>query len=202
MISHKTSKYQQGVSLVVVLIILVIVSILGVAGMQLSMMAERGARNERDYQMAWQASEAGLIDAELDINDKAISQRAGTFGLTTDSVVNVNDFVQDCGASGDQHGLCAGVLTDAEPAWLAVDFNTTGSGAHTVKYGEFTNRQFPAGGLGIQSNKEPRYVVELFPDPQDRDRSKPPSNYIFRVTSMGFGPRADIQAVTQMMYRN
>lgn len=65
----KKNNYQRGVSLIVVLLILVIVSILGVSGVQISMMAEKSARNSRDYQIAWQASEAALVDAEFDIED-------------------------------------------------------------------------------------------------------------------------------------
>ena len=56
-----------GVTLIVVLLILVVVSILGVSGIQISMMGERGTRNDRDQQVAWQAAEAALVDAEFDI---------------------------------------------------------------------------------------------------------------------------------------
>ena len=38
---------QGGVSLIVVLLLLVIVSMLGIASMQIAMMGERGARNDR-----------------------------------------------------------------------------------------------------------------------------------------------------------
>ena len=55
---------QSGVSLVVVLLLLVIVSMLGIASMQIAMMGERGARNDRDMQIAWQSAEAALVDAE------------------------------------------------------------------------------------------------------------------------------------------
>ncbi|MBC7719609.1 MAG: hypothetical protein H7Z77_07440, partial [Chitinophagaceae bacterium] len=51
-------KRQQGASLIMVLIVLTVVSLLGVAGIQISMMSERGARNDRDQQIAWQAAEA------------------------------------------------------------------------------------------------------------------------------------------------
>lgn len=58
---------QRGLSLIVVMLILIVVSILGVGGIQISMMGERSTRNERDMQVAWQGAEAGLIDAEFDI---------------------------------------------------------------------------------------------------------------------------------------
>ncbi|HUD33331.1 MAG TPA: PilX N-terminal domain-containing pilus assembly protein, partial [Variovorax sp.] len=70
---------QRGVSLIVVLLILVVVSVLGVGGAQIALMAERGSRNDRDMQVAWQAAEAALMDAEFDIhgpNTAAASRRA------------------------------------------------------------------------------------------------------------------------------
>ena len=59
--------------------------------------------------------------------------------------------------------------------------------------------------LGVQPAKAPRYIIELIVDVLERDlgtgTGKPPS-FVYRVTAMGFGPRADIQAMTQMMYRD
>lgn len=59
--------YIRGASLLMVMMILVIVSILGVSGVQLALMSEKGARNDRDMQMAWQSAEAALQDAEFDL---------------------------------------------------------------------------------------------------------------------------------------
>ena len=58
---------QNGASLIMVMMILIVVSLLGVSGAQIGLMSERGARNDRDIQMAWQAAEAALIDAEFDM---------------------------------------------------------------------------------------------------------------------------------------
>ncbi len=51
---------QRGASLIMVMMILVVVSILGISAVQVSMMSERGARNDRDGQVSWQAAEAGV----------------------------------------------------------------------------------------------------------------------------------------------
>ena len=48
---------QHGASLIMVMIILTIVSMLGIAAIQISMMSERGARNDRDQLLAWQFSD-------------------------------------------------------------------------------------------------------------------------------------------------
>ena len=192
-----------GVTLIVVLLILVVVSILGVSGIQISMMGERGTRNDRDQQVAWQAAEAALMDAEFDIEGlpaSSASKRNTIFnskGLQSDQV-----FIQDCGNSGKSVGLCNLNLT-GKPAWLTVDFTATGATAPTVQFGTFTDRTFPAGSKGVQPVRAPRYVIEPIPDPQfSRTKAQNLRPNVYRVTAMGFGPNAETQAVVQMTYRN
>ena len=188
---------QKGASLIGVMMVLTVVSLLGIAGIQISTMAERGARNDRDQQVAWQSAEAALVDAEFDMYSSTVSPRKATFMEARD----ITGFLPGCGTSGNNVGLCALVST-GKPAWLTVDFTTTGTSAPTTVFGQYTNRAFTAGGVGIQPAKSPRYVIEPIRDPGDRDLGSPTPKYIYRVTAMGFGPREDIQAVTQMIYRN
>lgn len=190
---------QRGASLIAVMIILTIVSLLGVAAIQVSMLSERGARNDRDLQLAWQSAEAALADAEVDLwssTNISSNSRQSTFKPVT----NLSAFVDGCGISSTKRGLCA-LVSSGKPAWLTVDFTVTGSSAPTVEYGTFTDGAFTAGGLGVQPAQKPRYVVEVIPDPGERDAGSTDSKYIFRVTAMGFGPRSEIQAVMQMLYR-
>lgn len=190
---------QGGASLIMVMIILTIVSILGVAGIQISMMSERGARNDRDLQIAWQSAEAALLDAEIDIYGPGASTRRANFSPAT----NVMAFTDGCGTSGNSIGLCS-LVNSGRPTWLtaAFDFSATGSSAKSTAYGTYTNRTFQAGGFGAQPAQLPRYVIEPIRDPADRDIGSTTPAYIYRVTAMGFGPRTDIQAVLQMIYRN
>ena len=185
-----------GASLILVLIILTVVSLLGVAGMQISMMSERGARNDRDRQIAWQAAEAALLDAEFDIFGPANPNPARR-KIFTDQTNDDALFTSGCGTSGDIIGLCKLVNT-GKPVWLTVDFTATGPSAPTTAFGTYTGRTFSSGLVGIQPNKPPRYVIEPIEDPESPTKSK---SYIYRVTAMGFGPRPEIQAVTQMIYR-
>jgi len=176
-----------------VLLILVVVSLLGVGGAQIALMSERSARNDRDQQMAWQAAEAALMDADLELS-QGTSARAAIFDGK-----NISAFVAGCGTSGNSQGLCA--LNDnptGKPAWVTVDYTDTSASAPTTKFGQFTGRVFSSGLVGIQPAKPPRYVIEPILDP-----SSDPANptYLYRVTAMGFGPRTDIQAVLQMTYR-
>ncbi|MDO8262126.1 MAG: PilX N-terminal domain-containing pilus assembly protein [Gallionella sp.] len=180
---------QRGASLIMVMLILVVVSLLGVGGAQIALMSERGARNDRDHQVAWQAAEAALIDAEYELGGPAgSSTRKALF-----DGVNVTAFPPGCGTSGTSVGLCTRAAI--KPAWLTVDFTVTGSSAATTEFGAFTGRTFAAGGVGIQPAKKPRYIIEAEDDPYFAGK------VVYRVTAMGFGPRADIQAMLQVLYR-
>lgn len=183
---------QSGASLIIVMLILIVVSVLGIGSAQIALMSERGARNDRDQQVAWQAAEAALMDAEFDMRGPGTATRASLFDGK-----NSTPFADGCGTSGNSIGLCNTGVTGKQ-AWLAVDFTATGASAATTQFGAFTGRSFAAGAPGIQPAKAPRYVIELVPDPVG-DMSNP--TYLYRVTAMGFGPRADIQAVLQMLYR-
>lgn len=188
---------QQGMSLVIVLILLATTMILGVGAVQLSMMSERSARNDRDYQVAWQASEAALRDAELDIDvtNAGTSTRAALF--TTD---NAMSFATGCSGSGNTKGLCLPSLS-GKPVWLDVDFSADNT--PSVGFGSFTNRTFATGDSGLRPRKAPRYIIEQIEDTASRGDASigREQKYVYRITAMGFGPRDDIQAVTQSIYR-
>ncbi|MDE2417462.1 MAG: hypothetical protein KGN32_06620 [Burkholderiales bacterium] len=186
----------RGASLLMVMMILVIVSILGVAGVQLALMSEKGARNDRDMQMAWQSAEAALQDAEFDMRGPGTSNRQATFANNTKSA-----FLPGCGStsSGNSKGLCTPTAF-GKAVWLTTDF--TASNSPTAEFGDFTGRAFDAGSTGIRSAKKPRYMIEVLDDPEAfGDLSIGKKKYVYRVTAMGFGPREDIQAVVQMVFR-
>lgn len=185
---------QRGASLIMVLLILVVVSLLGVGGAQIALMGERGARNDRDQQMAWQAAEAALIDAEIDMVNTG-STRHALFDGKSASIFPATG----CGTSGSSKGLCAAVMT-GKPAWLTEDFTSTSSSATTTAFGTFTSRTFAAGGVGIQPAQAPRYLIEPVLA-LSGDKSSPEPEILYRVTTIGFGPRVDIQTVIQMLYR-
>jgi type IV pilus assembly protein PilX len=174
-------------------------------------MSERGARNDRDQLLAVQSAEAGLIDAatEIDSVTNGASARKSVF----DGKSLVAFAASGCGTSGNAQGLCAppptattvgatplATVKDAsnQPEWLKVDFTTTGSSAASTAFGTFTGQTFEAGGSGVQPAKVPRYVIEPI-TVASGDPSNP--DVLYRVTVMGFGPRADIQAVLQMLYK-
>lgn len=187
---------QRGLSLVVVLQLLLLVSILGIGATQIATMGERGARNDRDAQSALQAAEAGLADAIRDVDGPAGAvARADAFADGAGI-----DFAEGCGTGPRNRGLCVQKLA-GQPVWQEVDFTDT---TRTAGFGEFTGRAFASGAgiaQGVRPALAPRYVVEAVDDRELLDDLSEPAPRVYRITVMGFGPRRDIQAVVQALYR-
>lgn len=188
------SARQRGFSLITTLILLVIVSMLGISASQMVLMSERTTRFDRDSQIAFQAAEAALVDAEFDIQgpNAFAAQRMSLFAPK--SVVN---FISGCG-TGPLRGLCERTEAPQKPVWYAVDFTDESANAKTVKFGEFTGRSFAVGTTGIRPEIAPRYIVEVIPDPTP---TASPADVLYRITAMGFGPRKETQVVLQVVFR-
>ena len=193
--SRKLNARYRGFSLVTVMIILVVVSLLGVAASQMVLLGERSARYDRDWQIAFQAAEAALLDAEFDIRgpNTSASTRVPAFSATS-----VLGFNAGCG-TGTDRGLCL-PTTSGKAVWYGLDFTDESANAKTVQFGEFTGRSLSTGNAGVQSAMRPRYIIEAVPD-LNPGGSASVQKVLYRVTAMGFGPRKETQAVVQMYFR-
>ena len=131
--------HQGGVSLIVVLLLLVIVSMLGIASMQIAMMGERGARNDRDMQIAWQSAEAALVDAEIELRGPNHAAKSRTNKIRSNPKIPLSG----CDASAEWCGFCS-PKTDGtdKPTWLLVDFTQTDNSARSVALGTYTGRSY------------------------------------------------------------
>lgn len=202
----KRPEHERGVSLIMVMLVLVVVSLLGVSAVKISILGERSARNDRDYQVAFQAAEAALLDAEIDMNGPGTAPRKDAVFTPGNDIA----FLSGCGTQGTSKGLCS-VNIAGKPAWLTINFAATDAPA--VVFGDFTGRPFDFGSVGIKPVQKPRYIIESFPNSevfvnkgssdasksQELKRSQTPKAY--RVTAMGFGTRPDIQVVLQTVFR-
>ena len=216
---HRPPQQQRGMSLIVILLLLVVISMLGAASMQIATMGEHGSRNDRDMQLALQSAEAGLIDAEIDLQGTATTQGSRTAKFKAGSARFPNS---GCSANGDAKGLCALETNAGKPAtWLMADYD---DGTDTSEFGEFTDRNFQnaagpnvgEGGKGVQPAKPPRYVIERVTELSASRSAMVTGQYnsaapegdtasgeqLYRVTAMGFGPRSTTQTVLQTIYRN
>ena len=105
--SIAASRQQQGVALVVVLLFLVAITGISVWTARQSMLSEGMARNQMDQEVARQAAESALRDAERDIYNaplamlmpNALCQRSAS--MTDSSGINPSNFTSNCA-----QGLC------------------------------------------------------------------------------------------------
>lgn len=183
---------QHGASLVVALLMLAAVAMLGVSAAQIALQDEKASRNDSDRQVAMQAAEAALSDAELDIEN---SSRSRIFAPGS-----AEGFAADCGsAPADIYlGLCLHAGPAQAPVWQKVDLM---SDAESVAYGRFTGQNLQTG-AGLLPARLPRYVIELM---SFTKRGEAVGNdditYFYRITAIGFGLRETTQVVLQTFYR-
>jgi type IV pilus assembly protein PilX len=173
-----------GFSLMAVLLMMVVLASLAFAGLNSSLLQERMAGNARDRQLAMQAAEAALRDAEKDIEDN----------LTADSA-----FVGACTA-----GLClprSMALVGATSAQRWPDVNWAAAADQSRGYGSRTGA---TGFHGVAA--QPRYIVELLPElPPESGQSAhlgsaSQAAQAFRITARAVGLRATTVVVLQSTY--
>jgi len=185
---------QQGAALAVTLIMMLAVLAIGIASSQAALTAERQARSERDRQVALQAAEAALRDAETDIEHANSAARAALFAPGSST-----GFVRGCGRPGDINaGLC--LASGPHPAWQTVDLAEHGDGARAVRYGTFTGESMPTGERPMPA-RLPRYIIEAVPIRRTGDDASVPVSNVYRITAIGFGAHDSTRVVLQSFYR-
>jgi type IV pilus assembly protein PilX len=202
---------QQGFSLIVVMILLVVVTVLGIAGARIALLGERSTRYDRDYQIAWEAAEAALIDAEYDIGGQTFVNNSPNQRTAVFDGNSIHAFVVGCGTgTGTNQGLCV-PSTTAVPVWQATgfDFVTENSSSPFVKFGDKTGRQYQSGS-GIQPAHLPHYIIEYANNQAVGGNaaggqavggsSTTGPKYIYRITAIGFGPNEQTQVMMQSSF--
>lgn len=180
-----TGYRQGGAALLTGLIFLIILTLLGITAMQTSIMEERMSGNTRDRNIAFQAAEAALRDAELDIQCKKIDGSAATVKRVIGCISGMAG--ADASCTG---GLCCVINNPAllcvappSPVYLTKSL----SAAPSVVYGNYTGA--PAiPGVAAQ----PRYLIEPF--------LKQQVNY-YRITARGYGVNSNTQVTLQEVYK-
>jgi type IV pilus assembly protein PilX len=163
----------------IALTFLIVLTILGLVSVRSSTLHERMAGNDRDRAIAFEAAEAALRDAEVDI----------LANLTTESAF-------DAACTG---GLCV-PATIATPNWQQVAWDD----ATSRIYGDGSG----AGDYPVDVAQPPRYIVELLPDlPAGAGnslnanvRSSTSGGTAYRITARGWGRRDTTQVMLQSVY--
>lgn len=206
--SHRFAK-ERGFVLIVGMLFLIVLTVLVLSMMRTSMLEERMAGNNRDWNVAFQAAESALRDAEREI-------RTGT------RIVGITGFEAGCSDSAGSkgEGLClqnkctdTSAAGDCLPIWvdLAKKQNDTGwiSGADegkSVKYGAKTGApeiKREDGGQVLAA--QPRYIIEVLSVPDASSLKPPPGQtaqkYLYRATAVGFGASINTRVMLQGTYR-
>lgn len=192
---------QRGATLIVGMIMLLLLTLIGVAGMQDTLLQEKMAGNARDRDMALQAAEAALRDAEIvmgNVTEPTFSNTGGKY-----------DWATPLGASLMKRQT--GSMTFlSEQAFWQTKWNWSGPNDSIVY-----SRSLP------DVAEQPKYVIEKLPvsmtdktlytggsDPnyvEDITAGQPkpdiPTYPDYRITARGVGLTADAVVILQTTFR-
>lgn len=182
-------RHQQGAALVVSLVILLVMTIISVTALRSTSMDEKMTSNTRQRQIAFNAAEAALRDAEAwlvaNINDR------------TDIRANFT------GASGTGRYSALSTLdsTSAPATWIVTD-DTNWSVANSVEVRTvpMLNGQFTAG----TTPGAPRYRIEYkgrIGDPPLNYSDPDLREYAFEITAIGWGVETNARYLLSSTFR-
>jgi len=186
--SLRSAARQRGVALLVSLMFLIVLTVLGLAAMRTTTLEEKMAGGSRDYNIALQAAEAALRDAEVDLRAGGIPAPGRLITIASFPPLGTDA----CGITG----LCV-VNSDYTQLYGNTTF-VSWSGSSTTVYGVYTGAK-PISGV----SQAPRYVMEIVRF-HDGGYQAPgvftnPSYYI-RVTARGWGASSQTVVTLQALY--
>jgi type IV pilus assembly protein PilX len=167
--------HQSGAVLIISLIMLLLLMLIGAAGMQTTMLEEKMAGNMRNRNLAFQAAESALRDAEQFIK--------GTDAAFDHLKLSGGPF-QGADCSSGSSGLCRPTTTPA--TWSASSWTTKGRA-----YSGTT--QIP------KVAQQPRYVIELIRTEPSTDSRRIYAT--FRITAFAWGGDANAVVRLQTIYK-
>lgn len=198
----------RGLALVFVLIMMSIATAIGLIAARITLLSDRGARNDRDRQVALQSAELALQDARDDIMSPKPGGRGCKFGTT------VMTSEEGCLADTLSRGLCAANPSSGDtPLYKDVDWENVSSSRAYANYGEFTDREgtLQTAAFGAPA-KAPKYIIVdestrfVMTVPGlaggaagtvERTKDSLPNLKAYRVYALGYGTSADIQVMLE-----
>ena len=199
---------QRGIALPIVLVFLLIITIAATFGVRRATLNEGITRNQLDYEVARQAAEAALRDAERDLvlvtspaaatcaraGDRPLLNRTGDPSFNTSCVRGQCRFDLAYYSTSD---YTASPPTNPQPWWPTTKlglWNDTGvdpassctfNGA--VPIGTFTGNPKVSG-----VKRQPEYLIEYL---------KRGDSTVFRITARGFGADINTETVVQSYFK-
>lgn len=220
---------QQGMALVMVMVFLVLITGVGVWGVKQSIFSENVARNQLDYQVAREAAETALRDAERDLLNPSTALTEHASCSRGGWEISFAEFTSDC-----LKGLC--FLND--DIYASLDWSKSSSGEvwwPRSKSGKWNNNSSEKPGrnpiaatncdfkggvpLGTFTGKapligvarQPEYLIEYFKrknvrinleETQISSLNENPNQWspMYRVTARGFGYSMKTQVLLQTVF--
>lgn len=175
---------QRGIALLTALVLMLAVLMTGIASTRGALQGARAAAHERDRLLALQMAQAGLLDAQRDIEG---GNAPGSARANAIAGANPEAFVAGCAAARPYSGLCAHDEDSSRTLTLLADED-----GPAVGFGAFTGALMPAGEGGLPAGA-PRYLIELMPAPA--------SGQLYRITARGVGSMPSTTAALEAFYR-
>ena len=198
---------QSGVALIIGLIILLLLTIIMITALKVTALEERMSGNSQNQNVAFQAAESALREAEaliyqhVELNPQVDWNGDGgqeanpfrPFKMTNGYFQNVTDPICWEGLCGTTDPLQSEVFKAVTPSTAAAAFHTA-VGSRTAATG-ITGLAVDADGNAI----EPEYIIEYVTD--EPDTTRPNQRYVwFRITARAWGPGNSV-AQLQSIYK-
>ncbi len=184
---------EKGIVLVSCLMLLLILTMVGITTMQTTTLQERMSGSIADKDLAFQAAEAALRDAELEIESEVRFINSYTGPPTDPSELRrVTALLDGPFTAACSDGLCFNSTAAAADTWTTTKVGLLRGGAGTG-YGSQT-------GLAALPRvaAQPRYLIDF---QCQTVAGASFCTYVFTITALGIGARADSQVLLEEAYR-
>lgn len=199
--------FQQGSVLIVSLILLLLMTMVGITGMNMTSLEERMSGNYRDHEMAFQAAEAALVDAENFIESTELT--LADF-YTNPACSGTNCFKSDCtggSVNGTSGGLCFnGTFTTSSEPVNSCKLGTIRPWENMTRW--TTANQVAQATALTGLSADAKFIIEFrcFTVRDDANASADPTKLsqwalLFRITALAQGGTSDSRVMLQSTYK-
>lgn len=176
---------ESGAVLITGLIFMTLVMLIALSVMRSATLEERMAANSRNRQLALEAAEAVVRDAEESLFSVAVP-------VAPFEPFNVDSFDATC-----TNGLCTLPATGATPRWQTIDWESPGDGETPVTK-SFANAT--SNFSNLDASHQPRYIVEFIGQEGGQQQRICPK-LLFRITGRGEGADGS-EVYVESIYRH
>jgi type IV pilus assembly protein PilX len=207
----KAIAVQRGSTLIISLLFLMVTTLIATGVWRLAMQQESMTGVDRDYQIAFEAAEAALRDAELDFFNVCLRISATATAGCTPRPQPIDGFTgfgsqtngeipPDGSCSGG--GLCMGKSTtlsnvklyEARPDLTILEGTAVTSLGIRVPFGTFTRDASQPSQFIPLVSQQPSYLIEAISFSGNNGKQ---SGAMYRTTAIGYGRRADTRVILQ-----